>query len=543
MPDHEAARLTDPHTCPSAEPGPVLHLGGPIQSGSGKVFIEDLNAARAKVDYAQCKAGGPDFIAQGSGTVLIDDMPAARTECKTQHDGVILGKSPTVMIGGPTLTVLAIFKRTAGGAAPVPPSPSKVTKVAKPQEKSKSKEDEKEGKGPDDPQLPCSIVDFEVSCSHDPMRKRRATGGMLQVVGEGSVVQRDTKWTPPDSGGFGSWIEFQVASEVTEGGKEKIAVRINRNQSKCEAKHALAFTSSPSSDSAVDWVTGDSAEFEMGWAGPEPDWPSSQPLVRYVHVKGCNEGEVRTSRVEMFQPTQLKITLSAAVSEGESDTVSSLKQEFFSRALNYFRAETKLKASGSVSLAHGYKEAPDDARVLFECRGTGSVDVSFNVRGYANLIAIASLLVAAPLALISRFLKYGIEVEFFLGATITVAGSQEFAVSRYIGGGFGGGITPDAKSANLSIEVGLKLQVGFEWVQAIRVEAGSKVDFIGNYSWEINDRGIYNSLNLRRGPVMLFVVVAAEGWFVNLENTYQVEVFPGSETVIGYSNKAVYLFR
>ena len=42
MPD--AARISDLHTCPKVEPGPVPHVGGPIFTGSANVIIGYLPA-------------------------------------------------------------------------------------------------------------------------------------------------------------------------------------------------------------------------------------------------------------------------------------------------------------------------------------------------------------------------------------------------------------------------------------------------------------------------------------------------------------------
>lgn len=92
-----AARLTDLHTCPMVEPGPVPHVGGPIVSGLPTVLIGNMPAARVG-DQATC-TGPPDTIASGSATVLIGGQPAARIGDATQHGGVIASGFPTVLIG------------------------------------------------------------------------------------------------------------------------------------------------------------------------------------------------------------------------------------------------------------------------------------------------------------------------------------------------------------------------------------------------------------------------------------------------------------
>ncbi|HPF52253.1 MAG TPA: PAAR domain-containing protein [Draconibacterium sp.] len=94
-----AARITDFHTCPMVNPGPVPHVGGPIlPPGSPTVLIGGMPAARVG-DMAVC-TGPPDTIVQGSGTVLIGGAPAARMGDMTAHGGVIVAGCPTVIIGG-----------------------------------------------------------------------------------------------------------------------------------------------------------------------------------------------------------------------------------------------------------------------------------------------------------------------------------------------------------------------------------------------------------------------------------------------------------
>ena len=94
-----AARLTDMHTCPMVNPGPVPHVGGPIAGpGAPTVLIANMPAARVG-DTAVC-VGPPDSIVKGSATVMISNMPAARMGDNTAHGGVIVVGCPTVLIGG-----------------------------------------------------------------------------------------------------------------------------------------------------------------------------------------------------------------------------------------------------------------------------------------------------------------------------------------------------------------------------------------------------------------------------------------------------------
>lgn len=92
-----AARITDPHVCPKVEPGPTPHVGGPVLSGAGTVFIGYMPAAR-RGDQLIC-VGPPDEITGGAAKVLIENKPAARLGDSTQHGGTILAGCPTVKIG------------------------------------------------------------------------------------------------------------------------------------------------------------------------------------------------------------------------------------------------------------------------------------------------------------------------------------------------------------------------------------------------------------------------------------------------------------
>jgi len=93
-----AARITDMHTCPQVNPGPVPHVGGPIVKGEATVLIGFMPAARV-TDMCVC-VGPPDSITKGSATVQIAYMPAARMGDNTAHGGVIVMGCPTVLIGG-----------------------------------------------------------------------------------------------------------------------------------------------------------------------------------------------------------------------------------------------------------------------------------------------------------------------------------------------------------------------------------------------------------------------------------------------------------
>ncbi|RIK76833.1 MAG: hypothetical protein DCC68_18595 [Planctomycetota bacterium] len=92
-----AARISDMHTCPLVNPGPVPHVGGPIVKGEPTVIVGFMPAARV-TDTLVC-VGPPDMIAKGSTGVMIGYMPAARLGDMTVHGGVIVVGMPQVMIG------------------------------------------------------------------------------------------------------------------------------------------------------------------------------------------------------------------------------------------------------------------------------------------------------------------------------------------------------------------------------------------------------------------------------------------------------------
>lgn len=92
-----AARITDMHTCPMVNPGPVPHVGGPVIKGQPNVLTCMMPQARIS-DTCVC-VGPPDVIVKGSFTVHVGGLPAARIGDMTAHGGVITTGAPTVLIG------------------------------------------------------------------------------------------------------------------------------------------------------------------------------------------------------------------------------------------------------------------------------------------------------------------------------------------------------------------------------------------------------------------------------------------------------------
>jgi uncharacterized Zn-binding protein involved in type VI secretion len=107
-----AARISDMHTCPMVNPGPVPHVGGPISSGEGSVLIGYMPAARVG-DSAIC-VPAVDTISQGASNVIIGNKPAARLGDPTAHGGVIVAGCPTVIIGTSAQSVVLLAAAAAG---------------------------------------------------------------------------------------------------------------------------------------------------------------------------------------------------------------------------------------------------------------------------------------------------------------------------------------------------------------------------------------------------------------------------------------------
>lgn len=109
----KAARISDHHTCPMVNPGPVPHVGGPISSGSPDVNIGYIPAARVG-DTAVC-VPAVDSISRGSANVFINHRQAARIGDPTVHGGVIVAGCATVNIGQSPQT-FALENAALGGA-------------------------------------------------------------------------------------------------------------------------------------------------------------------------------------------------------------------------------------------------------------------------------------------------------------------------------------------------------------------------------------------------------------------------------------------
>jgi uncharacterized Zn-binding protein involved in type VI secretion len=107
-----AARITDMHTCPMVNPGPVPHVGGPVSKGCPTVIIGNQPAARVG-DSAVC-VPGMDTISAGSSNVMIGYQQAARIGDPTTHGGVVVAGCPTVIIGSSAQAGTLIAAAAAG---------------------------------------------------------------------------------------------------------------------------------------------------------------------------------------------------------------------------------------------------------------------------------------------------------------------------------------------------------------------------------------------------------------------------------------------
>jgi uncharacterized Zn-binding protein involved in type VI secretion len=94
-----AARITDNHSCPMANPNGSPHTGGPIlPPGIPSVLIGRKPAATVG---AMCTCSGPpDSIIRGSSSVFIMGRAAARQGDSTAHGGTITAGLTSVLIGG-----------------------------------------------------------------------------------------------------------------------------------------------------------------------------------------------------------------------------------------------------------------------------------------------------------------------------------------------------------------------------------------------------------------------------------------------------------
>jgi uncharacterized Zn-binding protein involved in type VI secretion len=101
-----AARVSDFHMCPMVTPGtpPIPHVGGPVlPPGAPTVMIGGPFAARMS-DMATC-VGPPDSIVMGSVNVHTMGLMQARQTSSCAHGGVVMVGMPTVLVGGPTVTM------------------------------------------------------------------------------------------------------------------------------------------------------------------------------------------------------------------------------------------------------------------------------------------------------------------------------------------------------------------------------------------------------------------------------------------------------
>ena len=94
-----AARISDNHICPMANPNGSPHTGGPIMPPGIPIVLIGGKPAATVGNQCTC-AGPPDSIVKGSTTVFIGGKAAARQGDSTAHGGSITSGYTTVIIGG-----------------------------------------------------------------------------------------------------------------------------------------------------------------------------------------------------------------------------------------------------------------------------------------------------------------------------------------------------------------------------------------------------------------------------------------------------------
>ena len=83
------------HTCPKVAPGPVPHVGGPVNSGQALCTVNGKPVAVVG-DTCTCQAGGPDKIVSGAANMTINGKPVAIVGSSTAHGGVMVEGDPAL---------------------------------------------------------------------------------------------------------------------------------------------------------------------------------------------------------------------------------------------------------------------------------------------------------------------------------------------------------------------------------------------------------------------------------------------------------------
>ena len=83
-----AARISDMHTCPMVNPGPVPHVGGPVSSGSPDVLIGYIPAARVG-DSAVCVPAVDSISTTSSSRFSVRRLRSSKTAQPVQADIIV----------------------------------------------------------------------------------------------------------------------------------------------------------------------------------------------------------------------------------------------------------------------------------------------------------------------------------------------------------------------------------------------------------------------------------------------------------------------
>lgn len=501
--------MTDPHLCPSVEPGPVPHVGGPIQSGSDTVLVEDLKAARGAVDYAQCMAGGPDFIAQGSGTVLINDKVAARTTSKTQHNGVILGKSPTVIIGGPTVTVLEIRERRGG----LPATAKSNNKTSDGSEAANQGQASSKSESPADAVKKCSIAGLRVTCGH----RRPAPPGMtLEVVANPSQQESVSHKLP---------CGITVSGTRSFGGHDSVSVAVDLIDSNISGNRYVRLEAENGSvaGSSTLWtpIAGDSIKLILPEHGSDSFFPGGQPKLVRIVGKGCDDRTV-VAALKIFPST--RIGVGGSISTESSPNPSSapdfnrkLDEDFrksFKGGLGIVNITPKLTASMSLTASMGWSEA-EDWCAMFEATLKFSLTVVAEVNVSISLVQIAGIYFGIPPSLMAMGRVWLGDIELIFGL------SSEFGIKE-INDTFGcrsdrnwEGRAIGTLLATGALTLRVKARLGNKYMMAVTVEAGGKGTISATGGLKVLPSGMYVEGSARAEPIKAWVKVVVEGWFYN----------------------------
>lgn len=509
MPDLNAARNTDGHSCPSFT-GNAPHVGGPINTSSTDVLVEDLGAVRAGLDTAICAAGGPDKIAQGSAEVLVNDKNMARHTERTSHAGTIVGHAATVIVGGATVTVVPIKLQAPHIDGGDSRAAGQVDHGASGPESAAS---EKPGKKAEAATLtnaskPCSIASLAVTCAH----KQRTCGphGVLAVVAD-----------PAESGTFSITIPTKnvkagIEASMNWGGRDTVVSTVCLMDDSLGTRRQTAMTNGYSEPAASEWRDGAS----MTWTLPShPDrtlFALGDPIRTTIWGRGCDEN-VSSVGIDVYPSTQGKFSLSAE--KCEAATTSGAKSDaenYFEFGLGIFKVEWEAPTSptGTVELGWRWEEA-DDWRAKWTIAGSGGISVPMSVEGSVSLVQIIGVYCGVPYALMNAARELLGDLRLFAKFEFTVTlGLSEVSATLYCDGSRAIDV-PIAVGMGGTFTLGAEARAGSRFWAQVVVRGGVSIGVSGDCGGGVNSTGIYVKIGAKLAPWSMFIEVTVEGLFVD----------------------------